>query len=163
MRRWVFALWVVFAVGFFSRADAAFFDGVKVAPGVFWNNSILLGFNPSGAGLHLSADFRPLTPFIFTPFYEVFAGGDTTQLLGMELNWSVSMRDYETHFLFFGGNIGKAFSKGQKAETVYGGQLGYKFPLNDRLGLFVQVKYIQSHDQVFSGVSGHIGATFRAF
>ena len=82
--------------------------------------------------------------------------------LGTSLNYAISMRDVETHKLFFGPSIGLVLSDGTSGRFI-GGELGYKFPIGEKLGLFARIKFLEDQNDVVSGLSGHIGATFKLF
>lgn len=140
-------------------AEAGWFDGLKVGGTLLYNDTPRPRFETTGVGVHLSADIRPPGFFIFTPFYEVSAGKPTTQMLGGMLSWAVSMRDYRSHIFYFGGTYGVAIADGV-TERMYGLHLGYKFPLNERMGMFVQVKGLEADSNVFEGLVGTVGVTF---
>ena len=160
MRRGLFCLWtMLLVIGSSTVAQAGWFDGVKAGGTILYNDSSRGRFNTSGVGIHLSADIRPPGEFIVTPFYEVAAGKPSIQMMGGVLSWAVSMRDRRTHTFYFGGTYGVLMSDGVSV-AMYGLHVGYKFPLNERTGVFIQVKGIESKENVFQGIVASVGLTF---
>ena len=146
-----------------GTADAAFIDGVNLGGGFMWNDSVRPRFDSAdGIALHASVLFNLPGPFIFAPFYDISFASPMMQTLGMSLNYAIGMRDFESHKLFFGPSIGYVLSDGA-SERFIGGELGYKFPIGKKLGLFARIKFVEDQNDVISGFSGHIGATFKLF
>ena len=146
-----------------GTADAAFIDGVNLGGGFMWNDSIRPRFDPAGGiALHSSVHLNLPGPLILAPFYDVSFASPVMQTLGLSLNYAVGMRDFESHKLFFGPSIGLVLSDGA-SERFIGGELGYKFPIGEKLGLFARIKFVEDQNDVVSGFSGHIGATFKLF
>ncbi len=150
-----------------GTADAAFIDGVNLGGGFMWNGSTRPRFDSAGGiTLHTSIHVNLPGPFIFAPFYDISFASPMMQTLGTSLNYEIGMRDFETHKLFMGPSIGFVLSDGE-TERFIGGELGYKFPIGKKLGLFARIKFVEdlneARNQVFSGFSGHIGATFKLF
>ena len=146
-----------------GTADAAFIDGVNLGGGFMWNDSVRPRFDSGGGiALHASVHLNLPGPFIFAPFYDISFASPMMQTLGTSLNYAIGMRDFETHKLFFGPSIGLVLSDGV-SERFIGGELGYKFPIGEKLGLFARIKFVEDQNDVVSGFSGHIGATFKLF
>ena len=149
-----------------GTADAAFIDGVNLGGGFMWNDSKLQRFESAGGiALHASVHANLPGPFILAPFYDISFASPMMHILGTSLNYAIGMRDFETHKLFFGPSIGFVLSYG-RTERFIGGELGYKFPIGEKLGLFARIKYVEDQEDendVVSGFSGHIGATFKLF
>ena len=146
-----------------GTADAAFIDGVNLGGGFMWNDSVRPRFESAGGiALHTSVHFNLPGPFIFAPFYDISFASPMMQTLGISLNYAIGMRDFETHKLFFGPSIGLVLSDGT-SERFIGGELGYKFPIGEKLGLFARIKFVEDQNDVVSGFSGHIGVAFRPF
>ena len=146
-----------------GTADAAFIDGVNLGGGFMWNDSIRQRFESAGGiALHASVHVNLPGPFILAPFYDISFASPMMQTLGTSLNYAISMRDVETHKLFFGPSIGLVLSDGTSGRFI-GGELGYKFPIGEKLGLFARIKFVEDQNDVVSGLSGHIGATFKLF
>lgn len=146
-----------------STAHAAFIDGVNLGGGFMWNDSVRPRFESAGGiALHASVHVNLPGPFIFAPFYDISFASPMMQTLGTSLNYAIGMRDFETHKLFFGPSIGIVLSDGV-SERFIGGELGYKFPIGEKLGIFVRIKFVEDQNDVVSGFSGHIGATFKLF
>ena len=146
-----------------GTADAAFIDGVNLGGGFMWNDSVRQRFESAGGiALHTSVHLNLPGPFIFAPFYDISFASPMMQTLGASLNYAIGMRDFETHKLFFGPSIGLVLSDGT-SERFIGGELGYKFPIGEKLGLFARIKFVEDQNDVISGFSGHIGATFKLF
>ena len=146
-----------------GTVDAAFIDGVNLGGGFMWNDSVRQRFESAGGiALHTSVHFNLPGPFIFAPFYDISFASPMMQTLGTSLNYAIGMRDFETHKLFFGPSIGLVLSDGT-SERFIGGELGYKFPIGEKLGLFARIKFVEDQNDVVSGFSGHIGATFKLF
>lgn len=162
MKRYTIVLAVVAGFILSGRAQAEFFDGVKLGTGILWSDSSRPTLDAFGGGIHLSADFRPVQSFIVTPFGEVYAGDKVVKLAGGSLSLAIPMRDFETHILFIGGSAGFV-SLGGASETFVSGHLGYKFPLNERFGLFFLGKYIQAKNNVMNSMSAQIGLTYALF
>ena len=151
-----------------GTADAAFIDGVNLGGGFMWNGSTRPHFDSSGGvTLHASIHLNLPGPFIFAPFYDISFASPIMQTLGTSLNYEIGMRDFETHKLFFGPSIGLVLSTNDKNDSVserfIGGELGYKFPIGKKLGLFARIKFVEDQNDIISGFSGHIGATFKLF
>ncbi|MDE2699039.1 MAG: hypothetical protein OXI23_09230 [Gemmatimonadota bacterium] len=151
-----------------STAHAAFIDGVNLGGGFMWNDSVRPSFDSAGGiALHTSVHVNLPGPFIFAPFYDISFASPIMQTLGMSLNYAIGMRDFESHKLFFGPSIGLVLSTDDKNDSVserfIGGELGYKFPIGEKLGIFVRIKFVEDQNDVVSGFSGHIGATFKLF
>lgn len=160
MKKLVLSLIVVVGVlGTANLAQAGLFDGLKAGGTLLYNDTPRPRFETTGVGLHVSADIRPPGFFIVTPFYEVVAGKPSTQLIGGALSWAVSMRDYRSHIFYFGGSYGVAIADGE-SERMYGIHIGYKFPLNERMGMFFQIKGMEADNNVFQGLVGTVGITF---
>ncbi len=146
-----------------GTADAAFIDGVNIGGGFMWNDSIRPRFESAGGiALHASVHLNLPGPFIFAPFYDISFASPMMQTLGLSLNYAIGMRDFESHKLFLGPSIGIVLSDGA-SERFIGGELGYKFPIGEKLGLFAKIKFVEDQNDVISGFSGHIGATFKLF
>ncbi len=146
-----------------GTAHAAFIDSVNLGGGFMWNDSVRPRFESAGGlTLHASIHIAPPGPFILAPFYDVSFASPVMHAWGVGLNYTVGMRDFETHKLFFGPNIGVVIADGE-SERFIGGALGYKFPVGEKLGLFARIKYIEDQNDVVSGFSGHIGVTFKIF
>ena len=146
-----------------GTADAAFIDGINLGGGFMWNGSTRPRFESAGGiALHASIHVKPPGPFMLTPFYDISFASPMMQTLGASLNYVIGMRDFETHKLFFGPSIGLVLSDGE-SERFIGGELGYKFPIGEKLGLFTRIKYVEDQNDVISGFSGHIGVVFRPF
>ncbi len=146
-----------------GTADAAFIDGVNLGGGFMWNDSIRPRFDSAGGiALHTSVHVNLPGSFIFAPFYDISFASPMMHTLGTSLNYAIGMRDFETHKLFFGPSIGLVLSDGA-SERFIGGELGYKFPIGEKLGLFARIKFVEDQNDVVSGFSGHIGATFKLF
>lgn len=146
-----------------STAHAAFIDGVNLGGGFMWNDSVRPRFESAGGiALHASVHVNLPGPFIFAPFYDISFASPMMQTLGTSLNYAIGMRDFETHKLFLGPSIGIVLSDGV-SERFIGGELGYKFPIGEKLGIFVRIKFVEDQNDVVSGFSGHIGATFKIF
>lgn len=146
-----------------GTADAAFIDGVNLGGGFMWNGSIRPRFDSAGGiALHTSVHVNLPGSFIFAPFYDISFASPMMHTLGTSLNYAIGMRDFETHKLFFGPSIGFVLSDGA-SERFIGGELGYKFPIGEKLGLFARIKFVEDQNDVISGFSGHIGATFKLF
>ncbi len=144
-------------------ADAAFIDGVNLGGGFMWNDSIRPRFDSAGGiALHASIHVNLPGPFIFAPFYDISFASPMMQTLGTSLNYAIGMRDFESHKLFFGPSIGRVISDGTSGRFI-GGELGYKFPIGEKLGLFARIKFVEDQNDVVSGFSGHIGASFKLF
>ena len=151
-----------------GTADAAFIDGVNLGGGFMWNDSVRPSFDSAGGiALHTSVHLNLPGPFIFAPFYDISFASPMMQTLGASLNYAIGMRDFESHKLFFGPSIGLVLSTDDKNDSVserfIGGELGYKFPIGEKLGLFARIKFVEDQNDVISGFSGHIGATFKLF
>jgi hypothetical protein len=132
MKRWLFYLVIILlAIGSKNAAQASWFDGFKAGGTILFNDAQRSRFETTGVGIQVSADIRPPGVFIVTPFYEIAAGKPTTQLMGGDLSWAVSMRDRRTHIFYFGGPYGVVRADGESARMV-GLHVGYKFPLNER-------------------------------
>lgn len=159
MRGLAFVCGLVVVLSGASRADAAWFEGFKFGTGLLWDFTTRSAKQSSGVGAHISADLKPVAPVMFTPFYEVSGGTHVTQLYGMNLSYAIGMRDHETHTLFFGGGIGQAAVDGERASFI-SLNLGYKFPVRERLGIFVQGKYVEAKNNLVDGISGHVGVIF---
>ncbi|GEM_PF-6020893 len=158
-------VWIVFGVLLLPLAtsNAAFIDGVNVGAGFMWSDSIRERFESVGGGsLHTSVHINPPGAFMVSPFYDVSFASPVTQMLGVGLNYTVGMRDYESHILFFGGNIGVVMADGT-SQRFFGLQVGYKFPLGEKFGLIGRVKAIEDQNNVVSGFSIHLGVTFKLF
>ncbi len=146
-----------------GTADAAFIDGVNLGGGFMWNDSTRQRFDLAGGiALHTSVHVNLPGPFIFAPFYDISFASPMMHTLGTSLNYAIGMRDVETHKLFFGPSIGLVLSDGTYGRFI-GGELGYKFPIGEKLGLFARIKFVEDQNDVVSGFSGHIGATFKLF
>ena len=146
-----------------GTADAAFIDGVNIGGGFLWNESVRPRFDSAGGiALHASVHLNLPGSFIFAPFYDISFASPMMQTLGTSLNYAIGMRDFETHKLFFGPSIGLVLSDGT-SERFIGGELGYKFPIGEKLGLFARIKFVEDQNDVISGFSGYIGATFKLF
>ena len=146
-----------------GTVDAAFIDGVNLGGGFMWNDSIRQRFESAGGiALHASVHANLPGPFILAPFYDISFASPMMHTLGTSLNYAISMRDVETHKLFFGPSIGLVLSDGTSGRFI-GGELGYKFPIGKKLGLFARIKFLEDQNDVVSGLSGHIGATFKLF
>ncbi len=146
-----------------GTANAAFIDGVNLGGGFMWNDSIRPRFESAGGiALHASVHANLPGPFIFAPFYDISFASPMMHTLGASLNYAIGMRDFETHKLFFGPSIGFVLSDGFSGRFI-GGELGYKFPIGGKLGLFVRIKFLEDENDIVSGFSGHIGATFKLF
>ncbi len=146
-----------------GTADAAFIDGVNLGGGFMWNDSVRPRFESAGGiALHASVHLNLPGPFIFAPFYDISFASPMMQTLGTSLNYAIGMRDFESHKLFFGPSIGLVLSDGT-SERFIGGELGYKFPIGEKLGLFARIKFVEDQNDVISGFSGHIGVAFRPF
>ena len=153
---------IVLSLGM-GTANAAFIDSVNLGGGFMWNDSIRPKFESAGGlTLHASVHLKPPGPFIVTPFYDVSFASPAMHVLGAGLNYTVGMRDFEAHKLFFGPTIGMVMSAGE-SQRVIGGELGYKFPIGEKLGLFARIKYVEGENNVVSGFSGHLGVTFKLF
>jgi hypothetical protein len=160
MKRWCVCFGAILLVILSANvAQARWFDGAKAGGTLLYNDSSRGRFNTSGGGIHVSADIRPPGVFIISPFYEIAAGKPTTQLVGGVLSWAVAMRDNRTHIFYFGGTYGVAIADGE-SQRIYGLHVGYKFPLNERMGMFVQVKGLEADSNLFQGVVGSFGLTF---
>lgn len=159
MRGFAVVLVMVVALSGALRADAAWFEGFKFGTGVLWDFTTRSSAESSGIGAHVSADFKPVGPFMFMPFYEVSGGKHATHIYGMNLSYAVGMRDRETHTLFFGGGMGQAALNGETRSFI-SLNLGYKFPVRERLGVFVLMKYIDAKNSLIDGLSGHVGVIF---
>jgi hypothetical protein len=160
MKRWVVGFVALLGVLVSSSvAQAGWFDGFKAGGAFLYNDSPRPRFETSGVGLHVSADIRPPGVFIVSPFYEVAAGKPATQMMGGMLSWAVAMRDRRTHILYFGGTYGVVIADGV-SERIYGLHVGYKFPLNERMGVFFQMKGLEADNNAFQGLVGTLGITF---
>lgn len=160
MKRWVIGLAAILMVmGATSVAQAGWFDGVKAGGALIYNDAQRARFETTAVGLHVSADIRPPGVFILTPFYEVGVGKPSLQMVGGSLSWAVAMRDRRTHILYFGATYGWTMSDGF-TEPFYGLHVGYKFPLNERMGLYGQIKGLEDDAQVFQGLVASVGMTF---
>ena len=151
-----------------GTTDAAFIDGVNLGGGFMWNGSTRPSFESAGGiALHASVHLNLPGPFIFAPFYDISFASPMMHILGTSLNYAIGMRDFESHKLFFGPSIGLVLSTDDKNDSVserfIGGELGYKFPIGEKLGLFARIKFVEDQNDVVSGFSGHIGATFKLF
>ena len=153
-----------FLLAFFPCAgNAAFIDGVNLGGGFMWNDSVRLKFESAGGiTLHASVHLEPPGPFILTPFYDVSFASPAMHVLGAGLNYAIGMRDFEAHKLFIGPIIGQVMSAGE-SQSFIGGELGYKFPIGEKLGLFARIKYLEDQNDIVSGFSRHLGATFKLF
>lgn len=161
MKIWRFCL--ALCAFFPCTGSAAFIDGVNLGGGFMWNDSVRLKFaSAGGITLHASVHLKPPGPFILTPFYDVSFASPAMHVLGAGLNYTVGMRDFEAHKLFVGPIIGRVISAGE-SQGFIGGELGYKFPIGEKLGLFARVKYLEDQNDMVSGFSGHLGATFKLF
>jgi len=161
VRRFCFMLGVLLLL--MGTSNAGLIESVNVGAGFMWNDSIRQRFESAGGiSLHTSVHVKPPGPFMLTPFYDVNFASPFMQMLGVGLNYRVSMRDFETHILFFGPNIGIVLSDGVSQRFI-GGEVGYKFPIGEKLGLFSRVKYIEDQNDVVSGFSGHVGVVFKLF
>lgn len=161
VRRFCFMFGVLLLL--MGTSNAGLIESVNLGTGFMWNDSIRQRFESAGGiSLHTSVHVKPPGPFMLTPFYDVTFASPVMQMLGVGLNYTIGMRDFETHILFAGANIGVVMSDGT-SQSFRGGQVGYKFPIGEKLGLFCRVKYIWDHNDVVEGLSGHIGVTFKQF
>ena len=160
LRKIFLVLGLVMVVG---PANAAFMDGVNVGGGFMWSDSIRQRFESAGGlSLHVSTHITPPGPFVLAPFYDVSFSSPLMNLLGVSLLYTIGMRDFETHILFFGPSVGLVASDGESHRFI-GGEVGYKFPMGESMGLFGRVKYVLDQHDVVDGMSGHIGVTFKLF
>lgn len=160
MKRWTIAFAAMMLVMMPSSVvQAGWFDGLKAGGNVLYNDAARARFETAGVGIHVSADIRPPGFFILTPFYEVTAAKPSTQMVGGALSWAVAMRDHRTHVFYFGASYGLAIADGF-SERMYGLHIGYKFPLNERMGMFAQLKGVEADNQLFQGIVASVGVNF---
>ena len=146
----------------FVPAQAGFLKAsVNLGGGYMWSDSIRHRFAAkSGVSFHASIHIQPPGPFILAPFYDVSFSSPVFNMLGGSLLYTVEMRDFKTHILFVGPSIGVVASDGVSQRFI-GGEVGYKFPIGEKMGLIGRIKYLQDNNDVVDGFSGHIGITFK--
>ena len=158
-RRWIGFGAVLLVMLSVNVAQAGWFDGFKAGGTLLYNDAARARFETTGVGIHVSADIRPPGFFMISPFYEVAAAKPSTQLVGGAVSWAVAMRDHRTHIFYFGGSYGLVIADGA-SERMYGLHIGYKFPLNERMGLFAQIKGVEADNQAFQGIVASVGVNF---
>ncbi|MCZ6633645.1 MAG: outer membrane beta-barrel protein [bacterium] len=134
------------------------FQGIKVGGGFLWNDEVKGPLDATGGGLHVSVDFQLSGPISLAPFYEFSRRNSiTSTLFGGEFHYNIPVSDKAKFYVGPGFGAAKA---GGSTEFHFNGVGGFKFDLNDRLGLFVQGKYAWAADDLVNGIAAHGGITF---
>ena len=160
MKRIVGFVCLLLATGAFSTsfADSRGLQDLKIGGGILWNEKVSAPLKAMGGGFHASADIGLARWMTLTPFYEYSRRNTVnSNLAGGEFYYSIPVKDDQGAF-YFGPGAGIARWQGMSNLHV-NGVGGFKYRLKERVGIFVQGKYVWAADKMLNGVTAHGGFT----